>query len=58
MKQVILTQFPWPWLPTFALLLFFAFFSALIVRVCLKSTKELYAEVEKIALEEGERHVG
>lgn len=54
MKQEILTQFPWPWMPAIALLIFFAFFAGLLVRVSLKSQRPVFERAERLPLEEGD----
>ena len=56
MKQQILTQFPWPWLPAAALLIFFVFFVLMIVRLLLESQKPVQLRASHLALEEGEIH--
>lgn len=55
MKQEILTLFPWPWLPTTALLIFFIFFVGLIVSVCLKSQQPIFAKAECLPLQDGDK---
>ena len=56
MKQEILTQFPWPWLPSLALLIFFAFFIGLVVRVSMKSRQHLFKAAEGLPLSDGEKY--
>lgn len=56
MKQEILTQFPWPWLPSLGLLIFFVFFLALLIVVCLDSQKPVFQAAENLPLQDGERH--
>lgn len=56
MKQQILTQFPWPWLPTIALVIFFTFFVLLIVNVCLKSNRKIFTAAEGLPLNDGDKH--
>lgn len=55
MKQEILTQFPWPWLPTTALLIFFVFFVILLFRVSSKSQKREFVRAETLPLGDGEK---
>lgn len=54
MKQEILSKFPWPWLPTAALLIFFIFFVGLIIRVSLKSRKPVFEAAETLPLHDGD----
>ncbi len=56
MKQLILTQFPWPWLSTLALMIFFVFFIGLIVRVNQKSRAPIFKESEVLPLSDGEKY--
>lgn len=56
MKQEILTQFPWPWLPTAALVLFFVFFVGLIFYVCMKSSENVFIKAEILPLSDGEKY--
>lgn len=56
MKQEILTLFPWMWLSKLALLIFFFFFVGLIIRVSLKSRKNLYHQLEQMPLNDGVKH--
>lgn len=56
MKQEILTQFPWPWLPTLALLIFFVFFVGLMIRVNLKSRNKIFIEAAALPLSDGEKY--
>ena len=55
MKQEIHTQFPWPWLPTIGLLIFFIFFVVLLFRVSSKSQKREFVSAEKLPLADGEK---
>lgn len=55
MKQLILTQFPWPWLSVLGLVLFFGFFVGLLIRLSLKSNQKIFHVAEQLPLEEGER---
>jgi hypothetical protein len=55
-KQLILTQFPWPWLPAAALLIFFAFFVIMVARISRKSQTPLINEVARMPFDEGEKH--
>jgi hypothetical protein len=50
-----LARFPWPMLPSLALLIFLGFFVVLIVRVNLKSQKYKLQAAELLPLEEGEK---
>ncbi len=54
MKQEILTRFPWPWLPSIALLIFFVFFLGLLVRLSMKSQVSALNRAERLPLEDGE----
>jgi hypothetical protein len=54
MKQEILTRFPWPWLPSMALLIFFVFFLGLIVRLTMKSHAPVLQRAQTLPLEDGE----
>ncbi len=56
MKQEILTRFPWPWLPSLALLIFFIFFIGLIAQLMMTSRQPLLARQSKLPLEEAEKH--
>lgn len=56
MKQLILTQFPWPVLPMIALLIFFTFFVLLLVRISMRSQKLVFAEAETLPFKEGEKY--
>lgn len=53
MKQLILSKFPWPVLPTIALVIFFVFFVALFVITHVRSRTPLYARASALPLEEG-----
>lgn len=55
MKQEILTRFPWPWLPSLALLIFFIFFVGLVARLMLKSRKPILVRASRLPLEEAEK---
>lgn len=55
MKQEILTRFPWPWLPTLALMIFFCFFVVLCFRTFSKSRRPVFAAAEKIPMNDGEK---
>lgn len=50
-----LSLFPWPWLPSLALLIFFGFFVALIVRVSLRSQRTKLQQAELLPLDDGEK---
>ena len=54
MKQEVLTRFPWPWLPSLALLIFFIFFLGLIVRLTMKSQVPTLNRAERLPLEDGD----
>jgi len=56
MKQDILTKFPWPWLPTLALVIFFSFFMILIIRVSMKSRQSLLQTASTLPLDDGEKY--
>ena len=56
MKQEILTQFPWPWLPALALLIFFGFFIGLLIRVSMKSRRHIFTAAESLPLHDGEKY--
>lgn len=55
MKQEILSQFPWPWLPATAMLIFFAFFVGQIISVSLKSRRHVYSAAQQLPLEDGKQ---
>ncbi len=50
MKQIILTQFPWPWLPSLGLLIFFVIFLLLIRRVCQHERQPIYQSAANLPL--------
>ena len=56
MKQEILTQFPWPWLPTLALLIFFIFFIGLLINVSMKSRRPIFDAAETLPLQEAQKY--
>lgn len=56
MKQMILTQFPWPWLPTLALLLFFGFFVGLLIHLNSRSVRSQCTDAATLPLKDGEIH--
>lgn len=56
MKQELLSYFPWPWLPSLALLIFFTVFVGLIIRVSLKSQRVMFTEAERLPLQDGEKY--
>ncbi len=56
MKQYILTQFPWPWLPAAALVIFFLFFVGVVVFTSLKWRRPVYEKAAQIPLDEGTLH--
>ena len=56
MKQEILTQFPWPWIPILGLIIFFTFFVGLLVRVSLRSRQHIFQSAEILPLEDGVKH--
>lgn len=56
MKQEILTRFPWPWLPTLALVIFFTFFVTVLINVLMKSRRPIFDAAENLPLEDGERY--
>lgn len=53
MKQEILSKFPWPTLPSAALILFFIFFVALFVITHFRSRTPIYARASALPLEDG-----
>ena len=55
MKQLALTQFPWPELALVPLVMFFVFFSAVLVWVFMKSNAEKFGRLSRLPLE-GEDH--
>lgn len=55
MMQQVLTQFPWPWLPSLALVIFFVFFVLLIFRVRAESQKEILNSGASLPLHDGEK---
>lgn len=55
MKQEILTQFPWPWLPTLALMIFVTFFIGLLINVSLKSRRPIFDAAETLPLQEAKK---
>ena len=55
MKQDLLTHFPWPWLPSLALLIFFVFFLGLLFRVFSKREKPILAAAERLPFDDGEK---
>lgn len=55
MKQVALTQFPWPELSIVPLMIFFIFFVGVIVWVSLDKNKRKFEQVSLLPLE-GEQH--
>jgi cbb3-type cytochrome oxidase subunit 3 len=56
MKQEILTRFPWPCLPTLALLLFFSFFVLLLFRVNSKKQKAEFELAGTLPLGDGKKY--
>lgn len=55
MKQMALTQFPWPELTLVPLILFFVFFVAVVIWVNLRANKSRFAHMSQLPLE-GEEH--
>lgn len=55
MKAEILRQFPWPLLPTIALLIFFTFFMALIAILSMKRIQPLLHAASLLPLAEGQK---
>ncbi len=55
MKQLILTQFPWTWLPTLSLIIFFVFFSGMILFTGLKTRKQIFLSASQLPLEDGDK---
>lgn len=56
MKRDILTTFPWPWLPTIGLLIFFIFFVVIIFRVSTKVHRARFTSIENLPLNDGEKY--
>lgn len=54
MKQLILTQFPWKWLPVVGLLIFFIAFLLLLIRILLESKDETVKTYSSLPLNDGE----
>lgn len=55
MKEA-LSRFPLPWMPTLAMMIFFALFVLLIVRVSLKRRQPILRAAAALPLEEGEKY--
>lgn len=55
MKQEILIHFPWPWLSTLALMIFFTFFIGLVARLTMKSRRRVFALAERLPLSDGDK---
>jgi cytochrome c oxidase cbb3-type subunit 4 len=55
MNQSVLKLFPWPWLPSLGLLIFFVFFVGLLVRVLSKSRRSVYHSAEALPLNDGKK---
>ena len=53
MSQYVLTKFPWPVLPSIALVLFFGFFVILIGIVSARSRRPIYDQASLLPLEDG-----
>ena len=56
MKDVV-TKFPWPWLPTTALIIFFTLFILLLFRLSQKHRQPILNATAHLPLEEGELYV-
>lgn len=56
MKQQILTQFPWPWLPAIALMIFFALFIGLLAITGLKTRQAVFATASRLPMDDGTLH--
>lgn len=56
MKQMILTQFPWPWLPAIALIIFFTFFVSLLILVSLKSRQPILRAASELPLDDAQTY--
>jgi cbb3-type cytochrome oxidase subunit 3 len=54
-KQLALTQFPWPELAMVPLVLFFIFFVGVLVWINLRSNREKFLSMSRLPLE-GEEH--
>jgi len=53
MKQSILSQFPWPWLPAIALVIFFALFVGLLAITGLKTRQTAFAAASRLPMDDG-----
>lgn len=56
MKQEVLSLFPWPWLPSLALLIFFSLFVTILLRVNLKSRRIQLNLAANLPLDDGEKN--
>lgn len=56
MKQMILTQFPWMWLSSMGLVIFFTFFVILIFRLNTQNQKQLHQFAQELPLQDGEKY--
>lgn len=56
MKQLILTQFPWPWLTAMALIIFFSFFVSMCFYINHRSQKKKIHEASLIPLNDEVLH--
>jgi len=56
MKQEILTQFPWPWLPTLALMIFVTFFIGLLINVSMKSRRKFFDAAATLPLQDAQKY--
>ncbi len=56
MKSEIMRLFPWPWLSTIALMIFFTFFVVMVVLVFAKATRHLIEEGQVLPLNDGEKY--
>ncbi len=56
MKQEVLSLFPWPWLSSLALLIFFSLFVTILLRVNLKSRRIQLNLAANLPLDDGEKN--
>ncbi len=52
MKQAILSQFPWPWLPSLGLIIFLALFIFLVLREYRREAQTTNETLARLPLEE------
>lgn len=56
MKSLVLSQFPMTYLTVAALLIFFALFCVMLVRVSSRKRDQEFRDASRLPLEEGPRH--